>query len=110
MSVLESKIKAKIVETKSIEANITIKKLLEMACKNWEQCLDNYYIMNEEPSISTDEGNDYITVGLNDYSKVNIKHIIDDVNMLFEEDLEKYIKEKEVLDKLPREEGENGVL
>ncbi len=35
MSVLENEVKAKIIETNSIEANITIKKLLDMICKHW---------------------------------------------------------------------------
>jgi len=117
MSVLETKVKAKLVETKSLEANVTIQKILDMICNHWTGCLDNYYIMNEEPTLSSDDGGDYITVGLNDYSRVNIDHIIEDVAMLFEEELEKVIKEQhtqlrhdQITSKQPLEEGENGVL
>ena len=110
MSVLENNVKAKIVETKTTEASITIKKIVSMVSKHWEKCLDNYYIMDEEPSISTDEYQDSVTVSINDYSSVKINDIADDVAILFEEELETYIKEQEVLDKMPREEGENGSL
>ena len=110
MTVLQSKVTAKIVETKSIEANITIQKILDMICTQWTNCLDNYYIMDSEPELSTDDYSDSITVSLNCSDKVNIDNIIQDVAMLFEEELEKYIKNQEILDKAPCEEGENGVL
>jgi len=118
MSILENNVKAKIVETKSIEANITIQKILDMICKAWEQRLDQYYIMDSEPELSTDDCNDSVTVNLNCSDRANIDHIVDDVTEIFEEEIEKYIKEQksiEVFNKIKEakenpEEGENGVL
>ena len=114
MSVLETNIKAKIVETKSIEANITIQKILDMVCNHWIKSLDNnYYVMDEEPYLSTDDNGDNVTVTLSDYSRSNIDNIVDDVTMLFEEELEKLIKDKNVAEMTNLktvEEGENGSL
>ena len=36
MSLLSNEVKAKIVETKTLEANITIGLLLDMICKHWK--------------------------------------------------------------------------
>ncbi len=108
MSVLENEVKAKIIETNSIEANITIKKLLDMICKHWEKCMDNYYVMESEPELSTDDYNDSVTVNLSCGDKVSLDHVIDDVRMLFEEELEEYIRKQEVLKSA--EEGESGSL
>ena len=108
MSILSNEVKAKIVETKSIEANITIQKILDMICKLWEKCLDNYYLMESEPELSTDDYSDSITINLNSSDKVNIDHIVSDVAMLFEEELEEYIKQQEII--ATAEEGENGTL
>ena len=108
MSVLDNNVKAKIVETTSIEANITIQKILDMICKHWEKCLDNYYVLESEPELSVDDYSDSITVNLNTSDRVNIEHIISDVSMLFEEELEKVIKEKNAAEIV--EEGENGSL
>ena len=108
MSVLENEVKAKIIETKSIEANITIQKILDMICNHWTKCLDNYYVLESEPELSVDDYSDSITVNLNTSDRVNIDHVIDDVAMLFEEELEKIIKEKQVEEVV--EEGENGSL
>jgi len=112
MSVLDNEVKAKIVETTSIEANITIKKLLDMICKHWEKCMDNYYVMESEPELSTDDYSDSITVNLNTSDKVNLDHVVDDVRMLFEEELEEYIKKQEALKHSEKrvEEGESGTL
>ncbi len=108
MSVLENEVKAKIVETKSIEANITIKKLLDMICKHWEKCMDNYHVTESEPELSTDDFNDSVTVNLSCGDRVSLDHVIDDVRMLFEEELEEYIKKQEALKHV--EEGEDGNL
>ena len=108
MSVLDNEVKAKIIETNSIEANITIKKLLDMICKHWEKCMDNYYVMESEPELSTDDYNDSVTVNLSCGERVNLDHVVDDVRMLFEEELEEYIKKQEVLKS--SEEGESGSL
>tara|TARA_R100000234_G_scaffold36847_1_gene21845 strand:+ start:15192 stop:15518 length:327 start_codon:yes stop_codon:yes gene_type:complete len=108
MSVLDNEVKAKIVETTSIEANITIKKLLDMICKHWEKCMDNYYVMESEPELSTDDYSDSITVNLNTSDRVDLNHVVDDVRMLFEEELEEYIKKQEALQSV--EEGESGSL
>ena len=108
MSVLENEVKAKIVETKSIEANITIKKLLDMICKHWEKCMDNYHVTESEPELSTDDYNDSVTVNLSCGDKVSLDHVIDDVRMLFEEELEEYIIKQEALKSA--EEGESGSL
>tara|TARA_B100000676_G_C17290447_1_gene442139 strand:- start:2 stop:328 length:327 start_codon:yes stop_codon:yes gene_type:complete len=108
MSVLDNEVKAKIIETNSIEANITIKKLLDMICKHWEKCMDNYYVMESEPELSTDDYNDSVTVNLSCGERVNLDHVVDDVRMLFEEELEEYIKKQEVLKSA--EEGESGSL
>ncbi len=71
MSVFENEVKAQIIETNSIEANITIKKLLDMICKHWEKCMDNYYVMESEPELSTDDYNDSVTVNLSCGDKVS---------------------------------------
>ena len=116
MSVLDSNVKAKIVETTTIEANITIQKILDMVCKHWEKCMDNYYVMESEPELSTDNYSDSVTINLNSSDKVNISHVIDDVRILFEEELEKHIRKEEdaiianIKDKVAIEEGENGSL
>jgi len=114
MSVLENEVNAKIVETKSIEANITIQKILDIICKHWEKCLDNYYVMESEPELSVDDYSDSITVNLNSSDRANIEHIINDVAMLFEEELEELIRKEEAKriadSKQPVEEGENGSL
>ena len=117
MSVLETKVKATLVETKSLEANVTIQKILDMICNHWTKCLDNYYIMDSEPELSTDDYGDSVTVNLSSSNKVDIDHIIEDVAMLFEEELEKVIKEQhtqlrhdQITSKQPLEEGENGSL
>ena len=108
MSVLSNEIKARLVETKVKEASLTIKVLLDMICKHWEKCLDNYYIMESEPELSTDDCSDSVTVSLSCYDRVNINHIVDDVAMLLEEELEEFIKKQEIL--ATAEEGENGTL
>jgi len=114
MSILDNNVKAKIVETKSIEANVTIKKILTMICGQWTKCLDNYYVMESEPELSVDNHSDSITVNLSSTDRVDIEHIIDDVSVLFEEELENLIKEKNAsqLKQLEEvvEEGENGSL
>ena len=113
MSVLENNVKAKIVETTSMEANITIKTILNMVCKHWEKCLDNYYIMESEPELSYDSYGDSVTVNLSSSDRANIDHIMDDVATLLEDDIKEYIKEKnttEPTDKKVREEGWNGEL
>ena len=118
MSILENNVKAKIVETKSIEANITIQKILDIICKAWEQRLDHYYIMESEPELGVDNYSDSVTIELCGTDKANISHIVEDVTGIFEEEIEKYIKEQksiEVFDKIKEakinpEEGENGSL
>ena len=117
MSVLDSNVKAKIVETTTIEANITIQKILDMVCKHWEKCMDNCYVMESEPELSTDDYNDSVTINLSCSDKVNLDHVVEDVRMLFEEELEKVIKEQntklrhdQIMAKKPVEEGEDGSL
>ena len=113
MSVLENNVKAKIIETKSMEANITIKTILDIACKHWTKCLDNYYVMDSEPELSTDDCGDNVTVSLNCYDRINLDHLTDDVTMLVEEELENFIKDKnaaELTHQRNDEEGENGSL
>ena len=112
MSVLDNEVKAKIIETNSIEANITIKKLLDMSCNHWEKCMDNYYVMESEPELSTDDYSDSVTVNLSCGDRVNLDHVVDDVRCLFEEELENYIKKQEALKHTEKcvEEGENGSL
>ena len=118
MSILENNVKAKIVETKSIEANITIQKILDIICKAWEQRLDHYYVMESEPELSVDDYNDSVTINLSDTSRADISHIIEDVTSIFEEEMEKYIKEQksiEVFNQIKEakenpEEGENGSI
>ena len=95
MSVLDNEIKAKIIETKSLETKVTIKVLLEMISKHWEKCLDNYYVMESEPELSTDDYNDSVTVNLSCGDRVSLDHVSDDVTMLFEEELEQLIKKDE---------------
>ena len=109
MSVLDNKIKAKIVETKSIEASLTIQLILTMICKHWEKCLDNYYIMEAEPELKTDDYGDSVTINISDTSRIDIEGVVSDVSMLFEEELEEYIKQQEIL-ATAVEEGEDGVL
>tara|TARA_R110002020_G_C16009802_1_gene750998 strand:- start:242 stop:586 length:345 start_codon:yes stop_codon:yes gene_type:complete len=114
MSVLDNEVNAKIVETKSIEANITIQKILDIINKHWEKCLNNYYVMESEPELSVDNYSDSITVNLNSSNEVNTEHIANDVAMLLEEELEELIRKKEAKriadSKQPVEEGENGSL
>jgi len=121
MSMLDSSVKAKIVETTTIEANITIQKILDMVCKHWEKCMDNYYIMDSEPELSTDDNynGDSVTVNLSCSDKVNLDHIVDDVRMLFEEELAELIRKEDAKrladmkvfpDKNIIEEGEGGTL
>ena len=115
MSMLDSSVKAKIVETTSIEANITIKEILHIMCNHWTKCLDNYYVIESEPELSVDNYSDSVTINLSGTDRVNLDHIIDDVNMLVEEDIEKLIRakniqhEKDVVKEVV-EEGENGSL
>lgn len=119
MSMLDSSVKAKIVETTSIEADITIKKLLDMICKHWTKCLDNYYISDSEPELSTDDYGDSVTINLSSSEKANIDHLVDDVIMLFEEELAELIRKEDAKrladmkvfpDKNIIEEGEDGSL
>ena len=118
MSILENNVKAKIVETKSIEANITIQKILDIICKAWEQRLDHYYVMESEPELSVDDYGDSVTINLSDKDRADISHIIEDVTGIFEEEIEKYIKAQksiEVFDQIREakenpEEGENGSI
>ena len=113
MSVLDNEVNAKVVETKSMEANVTIQKILEMICQHWEKCLDSYYIMDSEPELSIDNYSDSVTINLDSSDRVNIEHIISDVTLLFEEELENFIKDKnaaELTHQKNHEEGENGSL
>ena len=118
MSMLDSNVKAKIVETTTIETNITIQKILDMVCKHWEKCMDNYYVMDSEPELSTDAYSDNVTVNLSS-DKVNLDHVVEDVKMLFEEELEELIRKEDAKrladmkvfpDKNIIEEGEDGSL
>ena len=108
MSVLDNEVKAKIVETKSIETKLTIKVLLEMISKHWQKCMDNYYVMDSEPELSTDDYTDSVTINLSCGDRINLDHVSDDVTMLFEEELEEYIRKQEALKS--SEEGESGNL
>ncbi len=65
-------------------------------------------MMEYEPELSTDDYNDSVTVNLSCGDKVSLDHVIDDVRMLFEEELEEYIRKQEVLKSA--EEGESGSL
>tara|TARA_R110000824_G_scaffold213650_3_gene399887 strand:- start:2471 stop:2845 length:375 start_codon:yes stop_codon:yes gene_type:complete len=120
---LENEVTAKIVETKSMKATITIQKILDIICEKWSSCLDGYYIYNEEPVLSSDNYSDTsVTVNLYNSDRVKIDNIIDDVTMLFEEELEDFVKKeqnrhddtiatfKKVKETKLSEEGENGSL
>ena len=109
MSVLSNNIKAQIIETKTLEANINIQQILEMVSEIWEKRLDNYYIMESEPELGVDNYSDSVTIELCGVDKANISHIKDDVREVFEEMLESYIKEKQKT-LVAKEEGENGSL
>ena len=109
MSVLDNEVKAKIIETNSLETKVTIKVLLEMICKHWEKCLDNYYVMEDEPKLSCDSYDDSVTINLSSSDRVNLDHVSDDVTMLFEEELEELIK-KDEREKAHNEEITNKVM
>ena len=113
MSILDNNVKAKIIETKSMETNITIRAILDIACKHWTKCLDNYYVLESEPELSVDDYNDSVTINLNSSDRANIEHLSDDVVMLVEEELENFIKDKnaaELTHQRNDEEGESGSL
>ena len=94
---LENEVTAKIVETKSMKATITIQKILDIICEKWSSCLDGYYIYNEEPVLSSDNYSDTsVTVNLYNSDRVKIDNIIDDVTMLFEEELEDFVKKSKI--------------
>jgi hypothetical protein len=120
MSVKESKILLKKETVIVQEAEVTIQKLIDMFTSSMSNCLDSYYISQEEPVLDTDGFDEEVTVRLSKGDDADIEGIISDVEMLFEESLEKHIEDesarlkeletKTIVKKTPVEEGEGGQL
>ena len=98
-------LKTKTVIENSID--ITLQEIVEMFSKEVVQQIDNYYIYDSEPELSTDDYDESVTVNLTLSNRRDSSKIIEDAKTMFEESLEEYFKDKIKAASLPQKEQSN---
>ena len=98
------------------DAEITLNDLIESFCKIAMKQIDSMYLCEEEPSFNIEDKSHRSYVGLSlSYNKVHdLDGMFDDIKLLFEDWLEKYLNDRDLdmkkLHTKPQEEGWNGEL
>ena len=86
--------------------DITLEQILDMFAEEVERQLDNSYVYDSQPELSYDDYTDSVTVNLSVGEPMDIKHIIDDAKIMFEEAIEKHFADKIAAASLPQKDEE----
>ena len=77
-----------------------------MFAEEVERQLDNSYVYDSQPELSYDDYTDSVTVNLSVGEPMDIKHMIDDAKVMFQEGIENYFKDKVAAASLPQKDEE----